>query len=290
MNPDNRALAENPTWVAAASFSECPDCGFLSRDFDLIKVAVPCPNCATSGRPRRLYPDFSSCRLLEMIAHFHARAHERQDNAHEQLVRALEEHIRRRFDCNGAVCAAREVQELYRSLGGSQEQFAKILAAIRKRLSLSSLEEAQNAFVPLFEYSDTNEEHQVVVLLTAAMLEKLFRELLVRLLVAERFSWEKARRELREEYGNHRKREKLFRLLAREPLEQSISGIAMNFYAHWKETRERRNGFMHGFPFAIHLSDAEKAFELSKRAFTVFARLTNRFCVTNRKLGVGALS
>jgi hypothetical protein len=215
-----------------------------------------------------------------MIAHFYARAHERQDNAHEQLVRALEEHIGRRFDCNAAVCAAREVQELYRSLGGSQEQFAKILAAIRKRLSLSSLQEAQEAFVPLFQYSDTKEEHQVVVLLTAAMLEKLFRELLVRLLVARRFSWEEARQELRKKYRNHETRERLFKELAWETLEQSISGIATNFYVHWKETRDRRNGFLHDLPFVIHVPDAEKAFELSTLAFTVFARLTNRFCVT----------
>ncbi|MGA1999562.1 MAG: hypothetical protein ABSG52_06185 [Terriglobales bacterium] len=215
-----------------------------------------------------------------MIAHFYARAHERQDNTQEQLARALEEHIGRRFDCNAAVCAAREVQELYRSLGGSQEQFAKILAAIRNRLQLSSIEEARGAFVPLLEYSDTNEEHQIVVLLTAAMLEKLLRQLLLRMLVPTRCGWEEARRELREKYGNHPKREQLFRQLAGETLEQSISKIAMNFYFRWKEIRDRRNEFLHDFPFVIHVADAEKAFELSTRAFTVFAGLTNRFCVT----------
>lgn len=282
MNLDNRTLAESPTWAAAVSFCECPDCGFLSRDLDLVKVAVPCPNCATSGRPRRIYPDLSSCRLLEMICHFYARAHERQDNTQEQVARGLEEHVGRRFDCNAAVCAAREVQELYRSLGGSQEQFAKILAAIRKRLSLSSLEEAQNAFVPLFEYSDTNEEHQVVVLLAAAMLEKLFRELLVRLLIAKRFSWEEARRELKKKYRIHETREQRFQELAGETLEQSISKIAMNFYVRWKEIRVRRNEFLHDFPFVIHVADAGKAFELSKGAFTVFAGLQNRFCIEKR--------
>ena len=279
MNLDNHTLAESPTWAAAVSFCGCPDCGFLSRDLKLIGLAEPCPNCATSGRPRRIYPDLSSCRLLEMICHFYARAHERQDKAHEQLTRALEEHIGRRFDCDAAVCAAREVQELYRSLGGSQEQFAKILAAIRKRLSLSSLQEAQEAFVPLFKYSDTNEEYQVVVLLTAAMLEKLFRELLLRMSIVMH-GREEARRELKEKNGNHPKREQLFQELAGETLEQSISGVATNFYSHWTETRDRRNRFLHGLPFAIHLADAEKAFELSKRAFTVFAEVQNRFCVT----------
>ena len=281
MNLDNRTLAESPTWAAAVSFCECPDCGFLSRDLDLVRVAVPCPNCATSGRPRRIYPDLSSCRLLEMVCHFYARAHERQDNTQEQLARALEEHVGRRFDCNAAVCAAREVQELYRSLGGSQEQFAKILAAIRKRLSLSSLEEAQNAFVPLFEYSDTNEEHQVVVLLAAAMLEKLFRELLVRLLIATRFSWEKARQELNER-RRFKKREQLFKELTGDTLQNAMSGVDSAFYTHWEQIRRRRNDFLHRFPFVIGVSDAETAFELSKGAFTVFAGLQNRFCIEKR--------
>jgi hypothetical protein len=277
---DGSRSSSQINWVAAASFSECPDCRFLSRDLKLIRLAEPCPNCGTSGRPRRLYPDFSSIRFLEMITHFYARAHDCRDSTQEQLARAVQERVGRRFDRNAAVCAAWEVQELYRTLGGSQEQFAKILAAIRQRLSLSSLEEAQQAFVPLFQYSDTNEEHQVVVLLTAAMLEKLFRELLVRMSIVM-LGREEARQELKKKkYQNHLGREHLFKQLARETLEQSISKIAMDFHVRWKETRDHRNDFLHGLPFAIQLSDAEKAFELSKRAFTVFAEMQNRFCAT----------
>ncbi len=278
MSISNRELAENPTWIAAVSFCECPDCGFLSYDLKLDRVAEPCPNCATSGRPRRVYPDFASVRLLEMIAHFYARAYEHQNDADEQLARALEEDAGRRFDCNTAVDAAHEVQELYRSLGGSQEAFEKILAAIQKRLSLPSLQHAQRAFVHLFQYSDTSEEHQIVVLLTAAMLEKLFRELLLSMCTAVRGDREKARRELKQR-RDFKKREQFFKELAGHTLQNVLSGMDDAFYSRWQIIRNRRNHFLHGVPFVIDVSDTETAFELSKTAFMVFAKIQNRFCV-----------
>ena len=284
MNLSNRELAENPTWPESESFLECPECGFLSEDLELIRPAVPCPNCGVGGRPRRHYPDLSSCQLLRMIAHFYARAQERQDDTQEALTKSLAECIGRTFDRVTAVEAARKTQELRVSSSGSQEDFEALLAAISDLLRLSSVEEARKAFVPLLEYSDTNDEHQVVVLLTATMLEQLFRELLLQRSVSACGNWEEARRSMNN-HGDHGKREHLFKELTGEELEDSISGVADQscFYSHWRDIRKLRNKFVHGAPFVIRVSDTEKAFELAKAAFTVFAALHN--CVTENRRG-----
>ena len=110
------------------------------------------------------------------------------------------------------------------------------------------------------------------------MLEKLFRELLLRMSIVMR-GREEARRELNER-RYFKKREQLFKELAGNTLQNAMCGVDSAFYSHWEQVRQRRNDFLHGFPFVIDVSDAETAFELSKRAFTVFAEVQNRFCVT----------
>ncbi len=276
----NRELAENGTWIAAVTWLECAFCGFLSQDLELVKPAVPCPHCEEGGRPRRIFPDMSSDRLLEMISHFYAKAWERVDDTQEALAAGLRRTYGHEYGVELAVNTAHEVQRLLRASDGSGSAFDKILEAIRAGLGLETHEEARKAYVPLAQYSDTHEEHQVVVLLTAAMLERLFGELLFRMFVKSSNDWEKARGAVKALRG-HKDRENVFARLAGVELEQAVNGAgASSFHASWREIRELRNKFIHGLPFVIHVSDAEMAFELAKDAFDVFAQLHNRFCVS----------
>ncbi len=276
----NRQFAENGTWIAAITWLECAFCGFLSQDLELVKPAVPCPHCEDVGRARRTFPDMSSDRLLEMISHFYAKAWERVDDTKAALADTLRLKLSREYPQAKVVEAALRVRECLRHSDGSQEGFERLLDEISVCLDLQSREEALCVYVPLAQYSDTHEEHQVVVLLTAAMLEKLFGELLLRMFVKSSKDWEKARGAVRAMRG-HKDREKVFARIAGVSLEEAVakSGVS-GFYARWQEIRELRNKFMHGMPFAIHVSDTEKAFELPKDAFRVFAHLHNRFCVT----------
>src|SRR5437016_1863248 len=110
-------------------FRECPSCAFLARDSELGKVSARCPNCGVGGRYRLLFPDPSSIRLLEMIAHFYTRACGRQAEAQDELARALEERLGQSFGRDVAVRAARDMQELRRSTGGfsTPEDFERLL-------------------------------------------------------------------------------------------------------------------------------------------------------------------
>lgn len=180
-----------------------------------------------------------------------------------------------------AVSTALEAQSLMRASDGSGAAYDKILNAIRLGLDVCTREDARKSYVPLLQYSDTHEEHQVVVLLTAAMLEKLFGELLKRMIVKTGKGWEQARGAVRAMRG-HRDREKEFAKLAGVSLRDVVArSKGSGFHFGWAEIRKLRNKFMHGMPFVIHVSDTEKAFELAKEAFRVFAHLHNEFCVSD---------
>ncbi len=282
----NRELAGNETWITAILWDECAFCGFLSMELELVKPAVPCPNCEKSGRPRIIFPDIASVRLLEMINHFYAQAWDRREDHAARLARELSERLGRKYEPAVAVEAALETQRVRSISDGSQAAFDGLLDAIQEKLHLESAGAARKAFVPLLEYSATNEEHQVVVLLTAAMLEKLLRELLLRMLVKRSGGdWEESRKRLRK-VGRQDGREDIFQNLTGTGLREAIAGVGVpDFYDSWRKLRELRNEFMHGKPFVIGVSNTEKAFDVAQGAFGVFAGLQNRFCVDGVREG-----
>jgi hypothetical protein len=278
----NRELAENATWIAAVTWLECTFCWYLSQDLELVRPAMPCPHCTKSGRARMVFPDMSSDRLLEMISYFYARALERNDDTQAGLVEDLRKAYGREYGIDTAVSTALEAQRLMRASDGSGAAYEKVLEAVGLGLDLKTREDARKAYVLLLQYSDTQEEHQVVVLFTAAMLERLFGQLLLRMFVRSGNDWEKARAAVRN-LRRHEDREKGFAKLVGVSLEKAVgqSGVA-GFYAGWKEIRNLRNKFLHGMPFVIHVSDTERAFELAKDAFRLFAHPHNEFCVTSK--------
>jgi hypothetical protein len=223
-----------------------------------------------------MFPDMSSIRIHEMISHFYARACERVDDTQAELVETLRKEYGREFGTGLTVSVAHEVQRLMPS-DGSQAAFDAILQAARNGLNLGDREDPLNAHVPLAQYCDTHEEHQVVVLLTVTMLEKLFSELLTYLFIRSGKDCEKARKAMKATRG-HASREKVFAGLTGVSLGDAISKSGVtHFYPYWHETRAVRNKFMHELPFVVGVSHAEKAFDLARDAFRVFARLRNQF-------------
>ncbi|MCI0628918.1 MAG: hypothetical protein L0387_45945 [Acidobacteria bacterium] len=212
-----------------------------------------------------VFPDMSSDRLLEMVSYFYSKACERIDDTQMALAEGLKKTYRREYGVETAVSTALEAQRLMKASDGSGAAYHKILDTIRAGLAVGTREEARKVYVPLLQYSDTHEEHQVVVLLTAAMLERLLGELLLRMFVNSSNDWEKARAAVKRLRG-HKDREKEFAGLAGVSLEEAIGKAGFSaFYFGWGEIRELRNRFIHGLPFVIYVSDADKAFEPRER-------------------------
>ncbi len=100
--------------------------------------------------------------------------------------------------------------------------------------------------------------------------------------------WEQARGGVRA-LRSHKDRERAFAGIMGVGFEEAVTASSVSgFYARWHELRGLRNKFMHGMPFIIHVSDAEKAFEVAKDAFAAFAHLHNRFCVARNAKEVAA--
>jgi hypothetical protein len=224
-----------------------------------------------------MFPDLSSHRLLEMVAYFYARACERLDEIQNKLLRTLSEQLGRHFDWNSVARTVVAIHKFRRAQGmiDTEETFEQLLGMVQVLLGLNSTEDTRKVFPSLFGYTDTTEEHRVIVLLTATMLEKLFKGLLSRMITAIPLS---TKHSFKKSQG-HIDREQLFAERTGKSLETEIKSIGSpKFYSKWQSIRKARNEFMHGSPFAIGANAAEEAFEAAKDSFGVFAELHNKFC------------
>jgi homoserine kinase len=225
-----------------------------------------------------MFPDLSSHRLLEMVAYFYARACERLDGIQNELLRILSEQLGCSFDWDNVVRTVVAIHKFRRDQGrvDTPETFEQLLGAIQTSLGLNSTEDARKVFPSLFGYSDMTEEHQATVLLVAAMLEKLFKELLSRMLTTIPLRESTVKYIFKKSRG-HVDREQLFAALTGKSLKTVITNS--EFYSKWQSIRDARNEFMHGSSFAIGANAAEEAFDIAKESFGVFAELHNVFCI-----------
>jgi len=278
MTLTNFELADNPSFPAAWAFLECPQCHYVSKSYELDNPQVPCPKCNTIGMARRIFPSLSALNLLKMVAYFYTKACDRVENLQFELVNNIRDKLNRTYDPQFAINIAREIQSLYKKLGVEQAEYEQMIEIIRDRLSLESKEEAAKVFVPLISYSNTFEEHKATVILTCTLIEKLFDDLLIRIIISKGIEWSKAERKVSRLRGF----DKLFEAFEKTTslsLKEAIGQCSIpNYFADWEEVRTARNHFIHNSPYAISATTAEKAFNLAKNASSLFAYLQNRFC------------
>jgi hypothetical protein len=262
----------------------CPHCNYVSALDELDNPHVPCPQCNNQGA-RLLFPDLPSLELREMVEYFYERARCRVDNRKSKLVNDIRGEVGRTYDPLLLIHTAREIQDFYcqkytQKLGGEQATHDRMLEIIRGRLSLDSSDQAESAYPLIFEYSESSEEHKVVVILTCTLLENLLADLLVLILICKGATRSEAVKTVRDKLRGFDKRCKEFKHATNHSLEGVITqGPTDDFYSVWKDVRDTRNKFVHENPYAIGIAISEKAFNLAKNAFSRFAYLQNRFCV-----------
>ena len=219
-----------------------------------------------------------------MIAYFYAGACNRAENLQSVIINQIRGNVGQIYDPPLLIETAREIQDFYyqkctQKLGGEQATYDRMLEIIRRRLCLQSSEDAQRAYATLFGYSEACEEHKVVVILACTLLEKLFDDLLVLLYTSKGVGHAEAEEKVSRLRGFD-ERCRRFKKYAGLSLEDAIGQCSIPvFFSNWEEVRDKRNKFVHGNPFAIGVDWTEKAFNLAKNAFSVFAWLQNRFCL-----------
>jgi hypothetical protein len=276
----NLELAANPTWVIASTFEECSFCGFLSRDPELGRPSVPCPNCKRSGSPRLIFPGLACITWLEMVGDAYLRATAGADEKKGALVDIIRSDFRPDIDPSWVRIAARKVRRLLRKSPRTETDYHRVLDEIQRRLSLRTREQACRAFSLLANSSDTVNEHSNVVVLTGSLFERLFHDLLVQVLARRGMTNPEAHRTV----DKRRRREDLLELFwiatGTRPQEAIGEFGVRGLYEGWQDIADRRNKFLHVSPGVVSAVMAERAFNLAKNAFGLFAFLHNKHCVT----------
>ena len=272
----NLELAANSTWVIALTYCECPLCGYLTP----APGSLPCPKCNRSGSRRSVFPGYACIKWLKMIGDAYVRAYARTGEKQAELVEVIRSDFKRDIEPSWVAAAARSVRKLLRKSRGSNAEYRKVLDVLQKRLALENQEQAGRVFPMLWSYSETTNEHCNVVVSTAALFERLFSDLLVRLAGSRGSEWPDAK-EIVAKTQRRVSRIRLFEKMTGTSLERSVREFGVRgLYAGWQDIARRRNLYLHVTPGAISAAMAERAFNLAKNAFGLFAFLHNKHCVT----------
>jgi hypothetical protein len=117
------------------------------------------------------------------------------------------------------------------------------------------------------------------VVLTGSLFERLFHNLLVQLLARRGMTDSEARKTV----GKRRRREdsqELFWIATGTRLQKAVGEFGVpTIYEDCQSIADRRNKFLHITPGAISAEMAERAFDIAKNAFDLFAFLQNKYCV-----------
>ncbi len=286
MEISNKDLAKNRSFPVAVTQMQCSICNHVSNDRNLCKIGTSCPNCGDKDEPRKIFPDTAAIELLKMISYFYNKACEREEDAPKELLNELLRLTERKFEHEEMEKIASEVSRLSEEKM-SEVGYLEIMITHLKRIFPSeSREKLRKILWLLTEYkrpkNQLYEEYKAVIILTCTLLEKLFQDFLLELILKNGIERDKATRQLDNNRGMYN-REKIFKKNTNKSFEDALKDLSLSdFYVSWKKVRETRNDLVHGKYNGIYRANkdvAELAFNLAKSSFSVFAALTNAYCI-----------
>lgn len=255
-------------------FLACPKCNHVVKFGKLSGSKLHCQKCGNISKTPHIFPDFSSLKLLEMIEYFYERTCHRSNDLKTKLLDIIKKELGKKYHTNLVIKTVRKIQKIYKT--GKRSEYNEMLKIIRKELSLKSSDEALKVFGPLLSYTDTFEEHKVIVILTCTLLEVLFNNLLVLIYECKGMTLSQAEKKVYKLQGFDKMCE-VFEIETGLIFKNEINKYSSHdFYKDWEFIRKKRNKFIHGIPYAINRSIATKALNLAKEASNVFAHLQNK--------------
>lgn len=265
--------------------STCADCGYVAGGL----VADPhatCPNCGGND-VNVIWPDISALTLLDMVIYFDQLAQARNEDAQTTIAQRVSDVLHCEVAPQTLADVALEAQDVYNQAGDSRWEAwvsDKMLDVVKTRLGLATREEALAIWAELGQYSDTVEEHKVVVILACTYLERLFGDVLVMLAIKSGKTAKQAEKKVDDDLQSMPKREAFFKQHTSIDVNDALAACAPpSFSADWSALRKARNDFIHGFPWAIHGTTARLAVKVASDAIPVFAELQNRYCIRWQK-------
>jgi len=131
----------------------------------------------------------------------------------------------------------------------------------------------------IFDYSG----HEFLPpILFCILFESLFEEFLENLLSKRGRETEKVENILKRNWRIKDRLEIFKKYIGKSFKETLDSNINWkNFYGHWNRIKEKRDKFLHGNPYALNSKVSEESVKLSKKIFSLFIWLHNRFCAEN---------
>lgn len=275
----NVELAANSTWLIASTSLKCPFCGFVSPDFRLTALNMPCPRCNQSGSAREMFPSAISIRRLEIVAESYVKAYAAASEKKAELAQDVRQVLGRIPEASWMDSAIRQVQILARSSTRTDAKYERFVARLEKRLALQSRDETARIIYLLATYTETSSEHYNVVTSTASLYEQLFREFLAQLLVTRGDGHAHARKSV-SKLRSWKKLKEQFENTAGIPFREAVVGFGEpHLYETWRRLAKHRNDFNHVNPWAISARTAEAAFNIAKNAFALFCFLHNAYCL-----------
>jgi Rad3-related DNA helicase len=216
---------------------------------------------------------------LESVAECYSRAADRTEISARALAKQLSQILKHDLTPKRAASAALEFRRTRKNPGQGERGFQQLVERVRIGLRADNREDAEKALMALWGYRHAHAEHGEVVTQTVSLLEQLLRQLLFRMLDRNGTPIDRVSTPVRRKW-NYKKCEERFKELAGVSLREAICFVESSaYYDDWNKIRDLRNKLLHQFPCCVGPDDAERAFEVGKNSFAVFATLHNKFCI-----------
>lgn len=288
MEISNKDLAKNRTFPIAVTQMQCSICNHVSNDRDFCIIGTSCPNCGDKNECREIFPDTAVIELLKMISYFYSRACEREEDAPKELLNGLLRLTERKFEHEEMEKIASEVSELSEEKMSEVGYLEIMITHLKKIFPSESREKLRKILWLLTEYKRPKnhlyEEYKAVIIITCTLLERLFQDFLFELILNQGIKRTVVSK-LTKPWKSMPQREEAFRTFTDKSFKDVLNELnSPEFYENWKKVRDTRNSFVHGKHIGIYQANkevAELAFNLAKSSFSVFAILTNAYCIKN---------
>ncbi len=256
--------------------SQCSNCLGILHELRT-KTLDTCPLCGNLVEVWQGFPLSSASHLIERINYFYSQAHTK----HHHAVRTATEKISQELQ--------REVTEksVYEGWLRMNKVFAKthdnevVSVTLGQFFRCDNVEAIRNVFVIYAQAEFDPPEVEVVPILTVALIESLFNELLREMIrINKHKSYSQAREEVAT-ISSFRERYRMFERLTGQPFRSTVVTIypplSKKFWDTWQPVLRKRNDFIHLTPYALSWRICRKAYNVAKVSSSVFVELHNAF-------------
>lgn len=268
----------------------CTKCFYVYSNSELSEDMKLCTNCGAGflnfDNPSK-FPSMDVIMYYDMMKYFHIHSVKRKKEQKKEAISEISNILSKQVDWGEIEALIEEMKKNriekdrhtkpdYLDMNVEFDIYQTDLHLIREKF-FTNEKLLLKIYVAINEIQRTFNENKAVVLASCSMMEVLFNELNILLLLIRGTNPEHAENIIDKDRSFDRKEKRFWEETGCKFKNALDTEEFREFYQEWEWLRNIRNKFAHGDHFSIDQENAEKAYELCKKTVDVYVALQNKY-------------